>query len=265
MRHPKDSPLQDSSQSDRRRFFQILDELAGINGQGQDDALLEREMREAEPAPLSPDAIDRAVAELRRLRQAAAAHKPRRSWWRRPAAVIPIAAVLLLAASTPVYLDLVWSGRNSSKELAYEDALDIVFHEGYPVGSRESAQGRVGTSILRGFTAIKKCRGEPNALADEAERVLKALRAMVAEPGSVARGRHSNRGAYERLLATLSDPDRTVAERIQALDDFQEAIRAGIGVLNRAQQLGAPFQRNSRILFKHLARRLETKPAASNR
>ena len=271
MKHSNDTQRPHSGHDLETRFVEVLDDLTGIrDGRDPDPP------QQVQPVPLSPGMIDRTLSELRALCNATAPgtqphpqprpqlrpqprrqpRSQRRPWWQRRAAVIPIATFLFLGAATPIFL--VWSGRNSSEELYYEDALDIVFDHRYPQDARAVAQGRVFTSIQRGITTIKRCAPEGGSLGGEVARAVGTLKAMVADPDSVTPGRVFRRGRYELALATLADSKRSPSQRTEALQDIQEQIRSGICVLRRARDLGPRFERGTRLFFGYMARRLDS-------
>jgi hypothetical protein len=218
---------------DPERLFEILDDLAGVPEDRE-----RPDPETTEPVALTEGLAERGLEDLRRLRAAASgsgcaarATRASRRWWRRPAALWPMGIVFLFSASIPF---LTWSGRNSSEELAYEEAFEFVFDAvELHIESRASAMARIAKDLHVGSIVLleHESNGDRSGVARDA---LASMRDMANIEAASKIRRRPPTGSMASALERMQSTKISVSERDDAIADFLVSARAGFALIHRA-------------------------------
>lgn len=191
-----------------------------------DEAQAQQLFDAAEPVPLASDSSDEVTRRVR-LDPPPRGRRPKH---RR--LLLPLSA-LVLAAATVSYCR--WQGTHSTKTLVYEHAFQVLFDQSHTANQRISAHAVIYQGMTNYLEALRATMTESSPLGTEARLALDRATLLVAgqaAPQSIPQvpGRRSQ----VELIARLTDPFLTTAERQAALRDAIPLFEAGLLALREA-------------------------------
>lgn len=230
---------------DSRGLIATLDRALELDVENEEAAV---KAFEAEGSHHLPGAYIEAV-----VARVAGRNVPHRSVRGRRRYLFPGLALLVAAASSPLWLP--WSGRNSSKELSFGDALSIMLNDEETLGRRTSAEGRVFRAVER---AVRALRTRQAALAPDLGAKVTAglarVSGVLSDTGPFARPSPVPSWELESALQVLENPGVSVDPRLlgTVLDDVCLGIQ-GLQLAGQRPELS----RGSRIALRTIAAALQ--------